>query len=104
MIPRTERDEMGNPKPGDFPIGSALSRAAARMLLKNQRDTRKRIELVTNVLFSSPDFTDKQELDKKNPHASAWRDCGDVLMRILYVPPGMTEDEARRVLDRHIDS
>jgi hypothetical protein len=37
------------PRPGDFPIGSALSRAAARMLLKNQRDTRRRIEIVTNV-------------------------------------------------------
>ena len=81
---------MSNPKPGDFPIGSALSRAAARMLLKNQRDTRRRIELVTNVLFSSPDFTDKQELDPTKPHTSDWQDFGEMLLRFVYVPDGMS--------------
>jgi hypothetical protein len=72
---------MSNPKPGDFPIGSALSRAAARMLLKNQRDTRKRIELVTNVLFPSPNFTEKQELDSTKPYTSDWQDFGEMLLR-----------------------
>ena len=81
---------MSNPKPGDFPIGSALSRAAARMLLKNQRDTRKRIELVTNVFFSSPNFIDKQELDPTKQHTSDWQDFGEVLLRFVYVPNGMS--------------
>ena len=81
---------MSNPKPGDFPIGSALSRAAARMLLKNQRDTRKRIELVTNVLFPSPNCTDKQELDGTKLDASGWQDFGEVLLRFVYVPNGMS--------------
>jgi len=84
-VERSE-NEMSNPKPGDFPIGSALSRAAARMILKNQRDSRKRIELVTNVLFSSPDFIDKQELDPRKPHTSDWQDFGEVLLRFVYVP------------------
>ena len=37
------------PKPGDFPIGSAESRAAARMLATSREDTRKRVQIVTNV-------------------------------------------------------
>jgi hypothetical protein len=86
---------MSNPKPGDFPIGSALSRAAARMLLKNQRDTRRRIELVTNALFPDP----KQELDETNPHAFGWQDFGEVLLRFVYVPNGMSVE--RDVLDLH---
>lgn len=87
---------MSNPKPGDFPIGSALSRAAARMLLKNQRDTRKRIELVTNVLL-----TDKQELDPTKPHTSDWQDFGEVLLRFVYVPDGMSveRDATRSVVN-----
>jgi len=96
-IPRTERNEMSNPKPGDFPIGSALSRAAARMLLKNQRDTWKRIQLVTNVLFPSS-FTDKQELDQ--PHTDGWQDFVEVLIRVVYVPNGMSVDAAQRIVDR----
>lgn len=78
---------MSNPKPGDFPVGSALSRAAARMLLKNQRDTRKRIELVTNVnLPSSPDFTGTQVLDLSKSHTFDWQDFGEVLWRFVYIP------------------
>jgi len=90
---------MSNPKPGDFPIGSALSRAAARMLLKNQRDTRKRIELVTNVLFARPNFTETQELDETKPHAFDWQDFGEVLFRFVYVPNGMSIDEAYRQIE-----
>ena len=87
---------MSNPKPGDFPIGSAFSRAAARMLLKNQRDTRKRIQLVTNVLFPNS-FTDKQELEPTKPHTDGWQDFGEVLMRVVYMPRSMNEDEARKI-------
>ena len=39
------------PRPGDFPLGSPLSRAAARILLNSQPDSRKRIEVITNVLL-----------------------------------------------------
>jgi hypothetical protein len=87
---------MSNPKPGDFPIGSALSRAAARMLLKNQRDTRRKIELVTNVLFSNSNFTDEQELNQTKPHAFGWQDFGEVLLRFVYVPNGIPVGIVRR--------
>ena len=90
---------MSNPKPGDFPIGSALSRAAARMLLKNQQDTRRRIELVTNVLFARPNFAETQELDETKPHAFDWQDFGEVLFRFVYVQNGMSVDEAYRQIE-----
>jgi hypothetical protein len=100
VIPIRERNEMSNPKPGDFPIGSVLSRAAARMFLKNQRDARKRIEFVTNALFPSPTFSDKQELDETKPHAFDWQDFGEVLWRFVYVTNGMSVDEAYRQIER----
>lgn len=90
---------MSNPKPGDFPIGSALSRAAARMLLKNQRDTRRRIQVVTNALFASVDEAGRP-LDKSKPHATPWTGNTETLVRILYVPDGMTKEEAQRIADR----
>ena len=82
------------PRPGDFPIGSALSRAAARMLLKNHRDTRKRIEIVTNALL--PDENGVPH-DRAKPFATPWTGDDRVLVRILYVPEGMSKEEARKV-------
>jgi len=90
---------MSNPKPGDFPIGSALSRAAARMLLKNQRDTRRRVEMVTNVAFIYEDEAGRP-LDTSRPQATPWTGDTETLVRILYAPDGMTIEEARRIVDR----
>jgi hypothetical protein len=57
------------------------------MLLKNQRDWRQRIEIVSNIA--------RPGVDNAKPHISPWSDFGDVLMRMLYVPAGMSEEEAR---------
>jgi hypothetical protein len=89
---------MSNPKPGDFPIGSALSRAAARMLLKNQRDTRKRIQMVTNAFFAEDEAG--RPLDTSKPLATPWTGNAETLVRILCVPDGMTKEEAMRIVDR----
>jgi hypothetical protein len=43
--PRETVRLLAKPKPGDFPIGSTESRAAARMLAENQRDERERVEI-----------------------------------------------------------
>jgi hypothetical protein len=56
------------PRPGDFPLGSAKSRAAARALLRNQQASKPRIEIVTNV----------------EGFNTQWQNFGDVLMRIRY--------------------
>jgi hypothetical protein len=79
-------------RPGEFPLGSPKSRAAARMLLKNHRDSRRRIELVSNIA--------RPDVDKAKPYMSPWSDFGDVLMRMLYVPAGITEEEARKHCDQ----
>jgi hypothetical protein len=87
-------------KPGDFPIGSPESRAAARMLVANRRDTRRRIEIVSNVHIPwhsegpAPDPWNDEE-----SHIGPWQDCVDgSLMRIVYIPTGMSEDEARKIV------
>ena len=87
---------MSRLKPGDFPLGSALSRAAARMLVNNQADSRKRIEFVTNVLFADPDDVLG---DPAKPYATPWTGNDEYLMRFLYVPEGMSEEEARKVCE-----
>jgi hypothetical protein len=59
------------------------------MLLKNQRDSRRRIEIVSNIA--------RPDVDNAKPHMSPRSDFGDVLMRMLYVPAGMTEEDARKI-------
>jgi hypothetical protein len=67
----------------------------------NQRDTRRKIELVTNVLFSSSNFTDEQELNQTKPQTSDWQDFGEVLLRFAYVPNGVSveRDATRSVVN-----
>jgi hypothetical protein len=91
---------MSSLKPGDFPLGSALSRAAARMLLNSQPDSRKRIEVITNVMF--PDLNGVLP-DKAKPYATPWIGDDKMLMRILYVPEGMSEEEARKIFREATD-
>ena len=72
------------PKPGDFPLGSPASRAAARLQVGRLRDSRRRVQIITNVLL--PSLPDEDPKDRNVPHATKWSDCGDVLMRIVYIP------------------
>jgi len=44
---------MSEPKPGDYPLGSLESRAAARAIV----DSQKVEEMVIQVIFVSPDGT-----------------------------------------------
>ncbi len=44
---------MSEPKPGDYPLGSLESRAAARALV----DSEKEEEMVIQIVFVSPDGT-----------------------------------------------
>jgi hypothetical protein len=67
------------------------------MLLKNQRDTRKRIEFVTNVAFKP---LDESSFEESKPHATPWTGDTKTLVRILYVPDGMSVDAAQRIVDR----
>lgn len=87
--------DMG-PKPGDFPLKSRESRAAARILAGRKGDRLQRVEIIL-----SPGMTDATE-----PSATPWLESvfsggplGGKLVRTLSVPNGMSPDEARRIVD-----
>ena len=88
MLPRSDNAA----RPGDFPLGSRESRAAARLLLNSLANTRRRIEIVSHIPRPGQDGT--------KPHVSDWNDFGDALMRMVYVPPGMSFEEALKLVDR----
>jgi hypothetical protein len=86
---------MDTPRPGNFPIGSPESRAAARMLMGSRRDNRKRIQFVTNVSF--PDH-DGPPGDRSKLYVTPWTETQDgCLFRFVYVPNG-TDDETEERL------
>jgi hypothetical protein len=69
------------------------------MLVANRQDTRRRIEIVTNVHMPWPgEGPDPDPWNDGEPHIGPWRDCGDVLMRFVYVPDGMSFDERREIV------
>jgi hypothetical protein len=88
------------PKPGDFPIGSVESRAAMRLQLLNEGNAPLLTEIISHVLRPRRGGGPEPRDWNKAPRVGPWQDCGDRLMRILYVPAGMTADEARKILDR----
>jgi hypothetical protein len=92
---------MDTPKPADFPIGSIESRAAMRFEILNQGQKPPCMEIVSRV--SRPWYGAGPEPSDWNkvPRISEPQPWGDGVMQILYVPPGMTEDEARKIAEEH---
>jgi hypothetical protein len=78
---------MDQPKPGDYSIGSLESRAAARLQASRLSDSRRRIELVSNVCWP-----DEDPKDPTIPYATEWKECGDVLMRLVYIPSHLMDE------------
>jgi hypothetical protein len=70
-------------RPGDFPLGSLESRAAARALAGTRSDSAPRIQLIHSV--------HRPHLDHRRIHVSAWGETGDGrFFRCIYVPPGLS--------------
>ena len=90
---------MNTPRPGDFPIGSVESRAAMRFELSNQAQKPSCMEIVSRI--SRPWRGDGPEPSdwNKAPRTGVSQPWGDGLMRMLYVPPGMTTEEARKIAE-----
>lgn len=66
-------------KPGDFPIGSAESRAAARMQLTRWNDSRKRLRIILGI--------PRPREDGSRVHFGKWQECPNgMLQQIVYVP------------------
>jgi len=76
-----------SPKPGDYPIGSRLSRAAARMFAESRPDTRERIEFVSHLARPWRGEGPQPAGCNKEARIGEWKDCGAVLMRVIYVRP-----------------
>src|SRR5215469_7055085 len=79
------------PRPGDFPLGSPASRAAARLQAGRLSDSRRRMQIISKRLrkMRSPSnviLPHEDPRDPTIPHAREWNDCGDVLMRYVYRP------------------
>ncbi len=67
-----------DPLPGDFPIGSVESRAAARAMLASGASGPPRFEIVHHVA--------RPRRDARPGHAGPWQPCTDGrLMRLVYV-------------------
>jgi hypothetical protein len=80
-------------KPGDFPIGSPESRAAARMQLAHRHDNRKRVQFVANVWFPHPHEGGPKQ-DPARFHFGTWQECEDgSLFRMVYRPGGWLRPE-----------
>jgi hypothetical protein len=78
-------------RPGIYPIGSAESRAAARMLAQQRDDQTDRLEVILSGAVC------RVSGDPKQPSATAWMKCANGrLMRGLIVPDGMTVEEAQQ--------
>jgi hypothetical protein len=72
-------------KLGDFAIGSLESRALARMRAEHIRDSRKRIEIISNI--PRPQHTLLPGTNNFTPYADSWQETqGGVLLRIIYRP------------------
>jgi hypothetical protein len=68
-----------------FPIGSLQSRGMARMRAMHVRETRKRIEIISNV--PRPQHGLPGGTDNSTTHAEPWQEMPDgSLMRFVYRP------------------
>ncbi len=82
--------------PGDSPLGSIQSRAAARAVLNRAEDESERLEIICHI--------PRPDQDNTRPHATPWQPMGEgSLVRWVYVPPGMPTEAAKKVLAKEKD-
>ena len=76
--------------PGDFPLGSYRSRAAARALLANRRAVFERREVIVACSAN----------DRSAPHATEWHVNAkeQTAGRVVSIPEGMTLADGLRML------
>ena|ERR1035438_2919526 len=80
---------VGGPQPGNYPLGSAQSRAAARARLERGFAAREREDLVVHHYELAPDQI----------RVGEWNEAGDgTLIRVSYLPMEMTIEEAERIV------
>ena len=82
-------------KPGEYPLGSAQSRAAARALLERRFAGLRRIDVVSSV---------PRPGGEGGIHIGTWIECDDgSLFRFSDLPPGMTIEEAEQIFSQPVE-
>jgi hypothetical protein len=85
----------GGPQPGNYPLGSAQSRAAARVRLERRFAARERGELIVSHYMLAPDQI----------RIGEWKEAWDgTLIRVSHLPKGMTIEEAERIVAERVIS
>jgi RecB family exonuclease len=75
---------------GDYALGSPQSRAAARALLERRFAERRRIDIVCSIPRPGAE---------RGIQIGTWREGADgSLIRLSNLPPGMTIEEAERIV------
>jgi len=83
------------PRPEEFPVGSAASRAAARALLESRERGVRRITIILDPAMRPP-----QEADPNQAGVGPWSIGKDGnLWRTAFIPRDMDEETKRRLLD-----
>src|ERR1700677_1935389 len=83
------------PQPGNYPLGSAQSRAAARVRLERRFAARERGELIVSHYMLAPDQI----------RIGEWKEAWDgTLIRVSHLPKGMTIEEAERIVAERVIS
>jgi len=77
-------------KPGDFPLSSNRSRAAARAMLLAKAARKGRTEIILGC----------STRERSIPHATEWRDDakGERRARLISIPEGMTLEQGLQAL------
>jgi hypothetical protein len=79
-------------RPGDYPLRSRQSRAAARSLLERRLADRKRIDFVLTSSIPRPPGA-------RAINIGEWQEGADgTLTRFSMIPSGMTLEEAERIV------
>ena len=74
-------------RPGEYALGSAQSRAAARAMIADQISKRDTLTIVMSSFIPDLKITE--------PNITEWREgANGQLYRKAYLPPGMTLEEA----------
>jgi len=77
-------------KPGDFPLSSNRSRAAARAMLLRRTERLGRTEVILGC----------SARERSIPHATEWQEDakGRTMARVVSIPQGMTLEQGLRAL------
>jgi len=77
-------------KPGDFPLSSSRSRAAARAIILAKAASKRRTEIILGC----------SNRERSIPHATEWKDDakGERRARVISIPAGMTLESGLRAL------